>query len=99
MTNRAVDWNEGFSKDLRDLKFSQEFILVALDEGLGIKEALAKVIRAYGVKEFAKKAKLPSSNIVRAISPSSNPTQVTFSRLLKPFGLKLSATKIKKAAA
>ena len=90
MTNRAIEWNEGLAKDLRHHQFAQEFIFAALDEGLELRQVLGKVIRAYGVKEFSKKVKLPSSNILRAISPNGNPTEATLSILLKPFGLRLS---------
>lgn len=99
MINRAVDWNEGLAKDLRDPKFSKEFILAAIDEGLDLKTALAKVVRAYGVKEFSKKAKMSSSNVVRAISPSHNPTQATLNKMLKPFDLELGVRPLRAKAA
>jgi DNA-binding phage protein len=96
MARRAKDWNEGLAKDLRDSKFVKEFIQAALEEGLPIQVVLGKVIRAYGVKEFSKKAKIPGPNIVRAIDPRHNPTQETLNRLLRPFGLKLSVSPIDK---
>ena len=96
MARRTVDWNEGLAKDLKDPKFAREFILGALDEGLSIQEVLGKVIRTYGIKEFSKKIKIPSSNIVRAIDPKHNPTYETLSKLLKPFGLKVGITPITK---
>ncbi len=58
--------------------------------GISLQEALAKVIRAYGVKEFAAKAKLPSSNILSAINATHNPTVETLNALLKPFALCIS---------
>jgi len=96
MARRAKDWNEGLAKDLRDPKFVKEFIQAALEEGLPIQVVLGKVIRAYGVKEFSKKTKIPGPNIVRAIDPGHNPTQETLNRLLRPFGLKLSVSLIEK---
>ncbi|MBI3994412.1 MAG: hypothetical protein HY349_00410 [Nitrospirae bacterium] len=96
MARRAKDWNEGLAKDLRDPKFVKEFIQAALEEGLPIQVVLGKVIRAYGVKEFSKKTKIPGPNIVRAIDPGHNPTQETLNRLLRPFGLKLSVSLIDK---
>ena len=98
MARRAKDWNEGLAKDLRDPKFVKEFIQAALEEGLPIQVVLGKVIRAYGVKEFSKKTKIPGPNIVRAIDPRHNPTQETLNRLLRPFGLKLSVSLIDKRA-
>jgi DNA-binding phage protein len=60
-------------------------------------EGLAKDLQD---PEFAKKVKLPSSNIIRAINPKHNPTYETLNKLLKPFKLKVGITPItgKKAA-
>lgn len=90
MARRSAEWNAGLAKELRDKGFAQEFIQGCLEEGLSLQEALAKVVRAYGVREFAMKAKLPSSNVLRSISPGYNPTSETLNALLKPFDLCLS---------
>jgi DNA-binding phage protein len=95
MTRRSRDWNEQLAKDLHDLEFAREFVLSLLDEGFSLKQALAKTIRAHGIKEFAKRAKMRSSNLSRAIRPSYNPSQKLLERLLKPFGLKLTAAPAK----
>jgi DNA-binding phage protein len=76
--------------DLRDPDFAREFLLAAIDEGLPIQQALAKVIRTTGIKEFAARVRMASPNVVRAIHPRHNPTQATLNRLLKPFRLRLS---------
>ncbi|MEO0457450.1 MAG: hypothetical protein AAF152_12850 [Cyanobacteria bacterium P01_A01_bin.114] len=86
---RVKDWNEALSLRLKDPEFAREFIMASLDEAISLKEVLAKVIRAYGVNEFAKKAEMPSSNVVRAISPESNLTYSTLSKMLSVFGLKI----------
>jgi len=96
MSKRSRDWNEGLSQDLRDPVFAKGFIIASLDEGLALQAALGKVIRAYGVKEFAKKVKMQSPNVLRAIDPRHNPTQETLNRLLKPFGLYLTVAEIVK---
>jgi DNA-binding phage protein len=90
MTRRSRDWNEGLSRDLHRPEFAREFVLGLLDEGFSLQATLAKVIRAYGVKEFAGKAKMPSPNVLRSIDGHHNPTQKTLEQLLKPFGLKLT---------
>ncbi len=103
MARRAKDWNEGLAKDLQDSEFARQFIKAALDEGLPIQKVLGKVIRAYGIKEFAKRTNISSPNLLRAIDPRHNPTQETLNRLLRPFGLRLSvapiASKIRKSVA
>lgn len=68
MAKRSKDWNEGLAKDLQDKEFAHEFLLAAIDEGISIQEALGKVIRSLGVKEFAKRVKMASPNVLRAIN-------------------------------
>jgi DNA-binding phage protein len=87
---RGTDWNEGLAGDLQDREFAREFLLAAVEEDISIQASLGKVIRAYGLKEFAAEIDMPSSNLSRALRPSSNVTQQTLNRLLKPFGLRLS---------
>ena len=89
MANRSKDWNAGLAEDLKDLDFAAEFIVAAIEEGATIQEALAKVIRLYGIIEFAKIAKMASPNVIRAINPRHNPTQETLTRLLRPFRLSI----------
>ena len=89
MARRTRDWNEGLAKELRDPAFARGFLIAALDEGIPLQVALAKVIRAMGVKEFAAGIGVASSNVLRAISPRHTPTHETINRLLKPFGLRL----------
>jgi DNA-binding phage protein len=96
MSRRSVEWNEGLARNLKRRSFAQEFIRACIDEGLSLQETLAKVVRAYGVAEFAKKTGLPSSNIIRAINPKHNPTAQTLNALLEPFALQLSVERQRK---
>jgi DNA-binding phage protein len=98
MPKRTKDWNEELAKDLRDMNFAREFIIAVLEEGIPLREALGKIIRAYGVKEFSKKADMPGSNIIRALNSRNNPTQDTLNRLLKPLGLELTVAPIKRVS-
>lgn len=94
---RSKDWNSGLAEDLRDPEFAREFLYAASEEGVSIQQALGKVIRAMGVKEFAAKVGIASPNVLRAINPRHNLTQETLNRLLKPFGLKLGLAPIRKS--
>ena len=96
MARRSRDWNVGLAKDLREREFAREFLLAAIDEGVPLQIALAKVVRAMGVKEFAVKVHMASPNLLRALNPRHNPTQDTLNRLLKPFRLKLSLAPIER---
>jgi DNA-binding phage protein len=82
------------AQDLQDREFAREFLMAAIDEGVPIQVALAKVIRATGVKEFAARVRMASPNILRAIDRRYNPTQRTLNRLLRPFNLRLSLARI-----
>ena len=97
MTRRSRDWNEQLARDLKDRDFSREFVLALIEEGATLQQALGKTIRAFGIKEFARRARLPSSNVSRAIGPGHNPSQKTLERLLKPLGLQLSAAPARKS--
>ena len=97
MARRSRDWNEGLAQDLRNRKFAREFLLAAIEEGISLQNALGKVVRALGVKEFATKVGMESPNLLRAINPRHNPTQATINRLLKPFGLRLSLAPIERS--
>jgi|SRR6185503_5293849 len=94
MARRSKDWNEGLAEDLQDPGFAREFLTAAVEEGVPVKMALAKVVRATGVKEFAEIVGMPSSNVLRAIHPKHNPTQETLEKLLKPYGLRIGLAQI-----
>jgi DNA-binding phage protein len=94
MTRRSRDWNEGLAEDLKDPAFAREFLAAAVEDGVPLQQALGKVIRATGVKEFAALVDMPSPNLLRAIHSRHNPTQETLERLLKPFGLRIGLAPI-----
>ncbi|HTA89218.1 MAG TPA: hypothetical protein VK745_06575 [Polyangiaceae bacterium] len=76
-------------------QFCSLSLTAAVEDGVPLKLALAKVIRATGVKEFSQSVGMPSPNVLRAINPKNNPTQETLERLLKPFGLRIGLAQIK----
>ena len=94
MAKRSREWNEGLAADLRDPDFAREFLLGAIEAGVPLQQALGKVIRAMGVREFAAKVQMAGPNLSRAINPRHNPTQETLNRLLRPFRLRLSLAPI-----
>lgn len=94
MARRSRDWNERLAEDLRDLDYARAFILASLDDGIDIRLVLAKVIRAYGVKEFSAMAQMASSNVLRSLREKHNPTFATVNRLLRPFGLRLTVSEV-----
>lgn len=95
---RAIDWNQGLAERLKNDDYVRQFILASQEEGIDLKQVLLKVIKLYGVVEFSKKAKMPSSNLLRALTPKSNPTLKTINSILEPFNLKLSLTEQNKIA-
>ena len=95
MARRSKDWNEGLAEDLQNPEFARQFLIAAVEDGVPLKLALAKVVRAMGVKEFSEGIGMASSNVLRAIHPRHNPTQETIERFLKPFGLRIGLAPIK----
>ena len=94
MARRSRNWNEDLARDLKDAEFARAFIMASIDEGISVQMTLGKVIRAMGIKEFSRRSKIASSNIIRAIDPRHNPTQATLNRLLRPFDLMLTIAPI-----
>ena len=94
MARRHEDWNVGLAEDLRHPEFARTFLRGAIEEEVPLQVALAKIVRAMGVKEFAAKAGMASPNLLRTLNPRHNPTQDTLNRLLKPFRLRLSLAPI-----
>jgi DNA-binding phage protein len=96
---RTSDWNEQLAKRLKNTGYARDFVIACLDEGLPIQVALGKVVRAYGVKEFAKKIHMAPSNLVRALNPDTKSlTTKTLNQILKPLGLELSLKRSSGAA-
>ncbi len=94
MARRSEDWHIDLAARLRSRNFARAFLLAAIDEGLTVQQALAKVIRAIGITEFAAQVHMARPNVQRAIHPRHNPTQETLNRLLAPFRLRLSVAPI-----
>ena len=80
MLRRSRDWNEGLALGLGDQEFAREFLLAAMAEGVPIQDALGKVIRAMGVKEFAAKVKMAGPSPRNERRPRL-PSNAVFKRL------------------
>lgn len=89
MPTRSRDWSEEVAQDLKDPEFAKTFILELLDEGDDLQTALGRLIRLYGVKEYAKLVEMDEPAIQRAINPEHNPTKQTLEKLLAPLKLEL----------
>jgi DNA-binding phage protein len=87
MDRRSEDWNKGLADDLQDREFAKAFLLAALEEGIPIRIALAKVIRSCGVEEFAAEIGLPRSLVNGIINHDGDLSEQVLDCLLKPFDL------------
>jgi DNA-binding phage protein len=87
MPTRSCDWSERISKKLRDLDYARDFLSELLNEGDDLQTALGRLIRLYGVKEYAHLVKMDSPAVQRAIDPEHNPTKLTLEKLLAPLHL------------
>ena len=89
MPTRSSDWSESVSKELKDTTYAQSFLLELLETGDDLQAALGRLIRLYGVKEYAALVEMEDSAIQRAINPEHNPTKGTLEKLLAPLKLSL----------
>jgi DNA-binding phage protein len=89
MPTRSRDWNEEIAMELKNPAYAQTFLLSLLEEGDDLQTALGRLIRLYGVKEYAKLVNMDEPAIQRAINPEHNPTKQTFEKILAPIGLDL----------
>ncbi len=89
MPTRSIDWNEYMAEELRDLDYAQGFLLGLLEEGDDLQTALGRLVRIYGVKEYAKLVDMEESAIQRAVNPNHNPTKGTLEKILAPLKLTL----------
>ncbi|HEX6272578.1 MAG TPA: hypothetical protein VFZ53_06055, partial [Polyangiaceae bacterium] len=69
MARRAKGWEEDMFEDLTDPEFTSELVLGAVESGVPIQEAVGDIVRGMGVKEFAERVGMASSNVIRAIRP------------------------------
>lgn len=90
MARGSKNWNQGLARDLRDPAFARRFLMAAVEDEVPFQQAIGKVIRAAGVKEFAAKVRMDTPRLLRAIHPRHTPNQDMLNRLLRPFRLKLS---------
>lgn len=91
MPTRSSSWNEKMAKNLKDVVYAKNFLLGLLDEGDDLQTALGRLIRLYGVKEYAAIVKMDQPAVQRAINPEHNPTKETLEKLLAPLKLSLGA--------
>ena len=89
MPTRSRDWSEDVSKELKDLDYAQAFLSSLLEEGDDLQTALGRLIRLYGVKEYAILVEMDAPAVQRAIDPKHNPTKQTLEKLLTPLKLSL----------
>ena len=74
---------------MKNLGSAREFLSELLSEGDDLQAALGRLIRLYGVKEYALLVKMEPPAVQRAISPEHNPTKQTLEKLLAPLKLEL----------
>lgn len=99
MAKRSEDWDKFLMADLRaDKEFAKDFVIGVIKEGISPQLALNKIVKAYGVNEYAKWVNMAPSNVSRAINLRHNPTLETLNRLLEPLKLQLTIAPIPEKA-
>jgi len=92
MARRSRDWEEGLAKDLRKtVKARKDFFLALLEEGYDWREALTKIIKLIGVKEYCELiGDIQPSNLLNQLKPDFNITLDTLERLTNPLKIELT---------
>lgn len=91
---RSSYWREELSDEFEDLKFRRQYFLNLIhDEDLSVREALTRVVKAMGIKEFANLIDMPASNVSRVLA-SDDFKLSTLEKFLAAFGLELSVEKM-----
>ena len=88
---RGSDFIEMFSHDMKNQEFAYEYIVQMINddkEPMSLEDALRKVIRQIGTKEFAEMTGTSPQNITEFLSGRRTPKVQTLDSFLAPFGLK-----------
>jgi len=90
LPRRTDDWTPELARELQKPEVARGFLLSAIAGGEPLRVALAKTVRAIGVKEFAAKVHMAPPNVQRAIDLRNNLRVDTLERLLMAFGLRVT---------
>jgi len=91
MSNRAVDWKENLSNELRTKKIERrELFLALMLEEYSWREALDTMIKTIGVKEYAEMVGMAPSNLINQLKPEHNLTLKTLERIMKPLDVEMT---------
>lgn len=90
MSKRSADWNENFSQELLSSKNKRrEFFFTLLEKKKSWREALRKIVKTIGIKEYAELSGFKASNLQSQLSESKDIRLSTLMRMLKPIGVSL----------
>ncbi len=96
MPKRIPSWSDHVAGLLRKKDGARDWVLAAIEEDETPKDALADMIRRYGIKEFVNDYKLSRATVYRFISGQAT-TMTTFELLLSKLGLNLTLIPSEKA--
>ncbi len=88
--HRSNQYNERFSKEIRNSEYAQAYILELLndpDEEITLIDALKIIIQKMGTTDFADFVGEHVQNIDKFLKGSRNPKMETLDKFLRPFGL------------
>ena len=89
MPKRIESWSDHVAGLLRKKDGARDWVLAAIEQDETPQDALADMIRRYGIKEFVRDYKLPRATTYRFISGQAI-TMSTFNLLLAKLKLSLS---------
>ncbi len=87
--HRSNSYNERFSQEIRNAKYSRAYILELLsneNEPMLLEDILRLIARRMGTTEFAEFVGERVQNINKFITGERNPKRETLDKFLRPFG-------------
>jgi hypothetical protein len=96
MPKRIPSWSDHVASLLRKKDGARDWVLAAIEQDESPKEALADMIRRYGIKEFVHDYKLSRATVYRFIAGQAL-SMSSFELLLLKLGLKLTLEPQEKA--
>ena len=93
MSKHNPTYSEYMAEEMRNTKFAQEFILVAVREGDSIEEAVRRAVENAGVKEFSKKSGIDLDYLSSFVRGEKKISQKRLEHCLSVFDLQLTVTR------
>ncbi|MDE3270246.1 MAG: hypothetical protein OYH77_08200 [Pseudomonadota bacterium] len=98
MSRRRPSYSAYLAEKMRSLEFAQGMIMVAVDDGESIDNAVRMAVESAGVKEFSQRSGIAIQHLSAFVRGEKKFGQKRLERCLAVFELRLSVAKKRKVA-